>query len=39
MALVFNMGKDLEGILSSPIGQPLATVSVWGFVSGAKALI
>jgi len=26
MALVFNMGKDLEGILSSPIGQPLATI-------------
>lgn len=36
MALVFNMGKDLEGILSSPIGQPLATVSVWIFVGMQK---
>lgn len=28
MALVFNMGTDLETILSNPIGQPLATVSI-----------
>ena len=27
MVLAFNMGTDLEGILASPIGQPLATVS------------
>ena len=27
MALVFNMGTDIESILSNPIGQPLATVS------------
>ncbi|TDL24693.1 amino acid transporter [Rickenella mellea] len=26
MALAFNMGNDLEGILASPIGQPLATI-------------
>ena len=26
MALAFNMGTDLESILSNPIGQPLATV-------------
>lgn len=30
MALVFNMGTDLENILSNPIGQPLATVSRCG---------
>lgn len=27
MAIAFNMGTDLQGILSNPIGQPLATVS------------
>ena len=27
VAITFNMGTDLESILSSPIGQPLATVS------------
>ncbi|KLO14661.1 APC amino acid permease [Schizopora paradoxa] len=26
MAFVFNMGQDMESILSNPIGQPLATI-------------
>ena len=28
IVLAFTMGKDLENILSNPIGQPLATVSI-----------
>ena len=31
MAIVFNMGTDLAGILSNPIGQPLATVRQTNF--------
>ena len=27
VVLAFNMGRDTEGILASPIGQPMATVS------------
>lgn len=26
VAIAFNMGSDIEGILASPIGQPMATV-------------
>ena len=26
-ALAFNMGTDIEGIMDSPIGQPMAAVS------------
>lgn len=26
VALAFNMGKDMESIVSNPIGQPMATV-------------
>ena len=29
VAITFNMGTDLESIVSNPIGQPLATVSVY----------
>ncbi len=28
MAFAFNMGKDVESILSNPIGQPLAKVRI-----------
>lgn len=34
MALVFNMGTDLESIMSNPIGQPLATVRATGHIGG-----
>jgi len=27
VALTFSMGTDIESILGSPIGQPMATVS------------
>ncbi|KAJ3980702.1 amino acid/polyamine transporter I [Lentinula detonsa] len=31
VSLAFNMGTDVEGILSNPIGQPLATIFFNGF--------
>ena len=33
VSLAFNMGQDMDGILSNAIGQPLATVC--GFSAGA----
>ena len=38
MALVFNMGTDLETIVSNPIGQPLATVRVLREAGGRKLM-
>ncbi|KAI5114700.1 hypothetical protein M0805_001729, partial [Coniferiporia weirii] len=34
MVLAFNMGTDIDGILSSPIGQPLATIFFNSFGKG-----